>query len=1447
MSPDVSVGATFNERMNPASINGTSVKLRNSSNSLVPATVSYSPELQKITLDPESPLQLSTTYTVTIKGGAGGVTDLAGNPLAGDETWSFTTVAPPPPPPDEGPGGPILVISNSANAFSRYYTEILRAEGLNEFTATDITNVTPAVLNARDVVILGEGPLTAAQANMLSEWVQQGGNLIAMRPDSDLAGLLGLTPAGGSLGNGYIQVNTGTSPGAGIVGQTIQFHGTADRYTTAGAQTIATLFSDATTSTPNPAVTLRSVGSNGGQAAAFTYDLARSVVYTRQGNPAWAGQERDGVGPIRSDDLFFGAKAGDVQPDWVNLSKVAIPQADEQQRLLTNLIEKMNLDRQPLPRFWFLPRDKKAAVVMTGDDHSHNGTEGRLNHYKTLDPPGCVVANWECVRSTSYIYPDTPITDAKAAQLVADGFEIALHSWTNCEDWESQTELETYYSGELEEFAANYPSVPTPTTNRTHCIVWSDWATQPKVELKDGIRLDTNYYYWPPEWIQNRPGMFTGSGMPMRFADLDGSMIDVYQAATQMTDESGQTYPFTVNELLDHAIGPEGYYGVFTANIHNDSVTSTAADAIVASAQSRGVPVVSARQMLTWLDGRNNSSFGSVKWNNPNKLEFTIDPASGASGLRAMVPTVSGIGSLIAVERNGQPVTTTTRTIKGLGYAFFDAAAGSYTARYRDETAPAISNVQATAKNDGTATVTWETNEPANSRVDYGTAPGSLTQSQSSGALVTAHSVQVSGLAPNTTYYFRVTSSDGEGNTATTPDPLLSPQTFQTPPPAPVLTTTIPASPANATSPKVVGSAVAGSTVRIYAGADCSGTAIATTSAVALEAGIEVTVADNSTSSFRATASNAAGLSGCSEPLTYVEDSTAPNTSIGSNLPALSNSANASFSFSGTDAGGSGVASFECRRDGAAFAACTSPQAYSGLADGSHTFEVRAIDTAGNVDADSGELRPGPSTPPRRTPRSARAHRRSPTAPTRASASPAPTPAAPALRASNAVATAPPSPPAPARRPTPGSPDGSHTFEVRAIDTAGNVDQTPASFAWTVDTTAPTTSDRLEPTGAHQQRQRELLFLRNRRRRLRRCELRMPSRRRRLRRLHQPAGLLRSRRRLPHLRSPGRPTTAGNVDQTPASFAWTIDTTAPNTSIGSSPPALSNSANASFSFSGTDVGGSGVASFECRRDGAAFAACTSPQAYSGLARRLPYLRSAGGRHGREHRRHSGAPRPGPSTPPRRTPRSAPVHRRSPTAPTRASASPEPTPAARALRASNAVATAPPSPPAPARRPTRGLADGSHTFEVRATDTAGNVDQTPASFAWTVDTTAPTTSIGSSPPALSNSANASFSFSGHRCRRLRRCELRMPSRRRRLRRLHQPAGLLGSARRLPYLRSPRGRHGRQRRPDSCELHLDDRHHRAQHLDRLEPARTEQQRQRELLFLRNRCRRLRRCEL
>jgi hypothetical protein len=573
------------------------------------------------------------------------------------------------------------VIADSRSPFSCYYAEILRAEGLNAFEVLDISSVDAAVLAAHDIALLGEISLSPSQVALLSQWVVSGGALVAMRPDERLAGLLGLNDTGGILGDGYFQVDTKAPPGKGIVGQVLQFHGPADLYTLAQAEAVATLLSSPTSQTENPAVTLRRVGR--GRAAAFAFDLARSVVYTRQGNPAWAGQKHDrNLPPIRSDDLFYGGVPGGVQRDWVNPDRVAIPQADELQRLLANLILHMNRNRRPLPRFWYLPFGKKAVVVMTADNHRNTGgLESRLERHLSQDPHGCELEMWECVRSTTYVTPSEPLNDGGRYQKL--GFDFGVHFDTACSDW-TPSSLTLAYWSQLRQFhnRPQFAALAAPVTGRTHCVAWSDWATQPKVELRNGIRLDTNYYYWPPEWVADRPGFFTGSGMPMRFADLDGSIIDVYQAVTQITDESGQTLPFTIDTLLDRAHGPEGFYGAITANLHSDSEDNGNSDQIVHSAQARGVPVVSARQMLTWLDGRNSSSFQAIQWNG-SELSFEVVVGQGAIGLEAMLPACAGDeGRLAALTRDGISVEYERQLIKGVEYVVFPAAPGRYRAPY---------------------------------------------------------------------------------------------------------------------------------------------------------------------------------------------------------------------------------------------------------------------------------------------------------------------------------------------------------------------------------------------------------------------------------------------------------------------------------------------------------------------------------------------------------------------------------------------------------------------------------------------------------------------------------------------------------------------------------------------------------------------------------------------
>ena len=75
-------------------------------------------------------------------------------------------------------------------------------------------------------------------------------------------------------------------------------------------------------------------------------------------------------------------------------------------------------------------------------------------------------------------------------------------------------------------------------------------------------------------------------------------------------------------------------------------------------------------------------------------------------------------------------------------------------------------------------------------------------------------------------------------------------------------------------------------------------------------------------------------------------DTTPPDTTLTATPPAVTNSASASFTFAATEAG----STFQCALDGGGFAPCASPQTYSALASGNHTFQVRATDPAGNTD-----------------------------------------------------------------------------------------------------------------------------------------------------------------------------------------------------------------------------------------------------------------------------------------------------------------------------------------------------------------------------------------------------------------------------------------------------------------------------------------------------------------
>ncbi len=513
---------------------------------------------------------------------------------------------------------------------------------------------------------------------------------------------------------------------------------------------------------------------------------------------------------------------------------------------------------------------------------------------------------------------------------------------------------------------------------------------------------------------------------------------------------------------------------------------------------------------------------------------------------------------------------------------------------------------------------------------------------------------------------------------------------------------------------------------------------------------------------FRVRAVDNASNTEAATSYTVTIDNAAPNTSITAQPGDPTNATGASFSFTSTEGG----STFECRLDGGSWSACTSPKSYSGLAQGSRVFDVRATDGAGNTDASPASFAwTIDTTDPSAAitfPAASGTYRNvswndfSGTASDTGGAGldkvevsikrvsdnqywngtafadgtenwrlaagtaswslafgagnfPADgdytmrvratdlatnvqgTPASRTFTIDNAAPNtsidSSPSDPSNATGPSftfssseggstfecrldggswsactspksyAGLTQGSHTFEVRATDTAGNTDATAASFTWALDTTDPSAAyvfpaaggfynlagwndfgGTASDTGGAGLDKVEISIKRDSDNQYWNGTAfadgsenwRLAAGTASWSLAFSGANFTTEGGYTVRLRATD---TAGNVGA-PASRTFSVDTTAPNTSITAQPSNPTNSTGASFSFSSSEGG----STFECQLDGGGWSACSSPKSYSGLAA------------------------------------------------------------------------------------------GSRTFQVRATDAAGNTDASAASFTWTIDTTAPSSAI-----------------------------------------------------------------------------------------------------------------------
>ena len=519
---------------------------------------------------------------------------------------------------------PILVVVNDSggNPFGTYLAEILRAEGLTAIATAPLATVTATDLGKYRLVVLGETPLTATQAALFSNYVSGGGRFVAMRPDAQLAPVLGLGVAAGSTDDGYVGID-GAGVGAGLPAATLPYKGPAMHFDlAAGAVPVAALYASRDIATGRAAVVRYN------RTAAWSFDLARSTVYTRQGDPSLAGQERDGEPPYRTVDLFAGR---------IDLERMPMPHADIQQRLFVRVLASLLADSLPLPRLWYFPGTARTMLVPTADAHTTTGSA----YQQFID--GVQAAGG---RATLYLPPFVPPPDAVPPAMLAAwraaGHEISLHpvidgvtvaqAYDTNRSWFSQTLL-----------------LPPGPTVRQHSLAWAGWIDPVLVMRDAGVRMDTSYYPWGPAVFnptrtRQAHGYITGSGLPMRFVTASGAVLPVYQQATSLADEQlvvgDQSEELTAAQALDVSRrliddSEAGGHSAIVANFHVDHYpweeVRPWVDGTLEYARALQVPTWTAERWLRFTEARAATTVTGLAWTAAStELALTVAVPAGA-------------------------------------------------------------------------------------------------------------------------------------------------------------------------------------------------------------------------------------------------------------------------------------------------------------------------------------------------------------------------------------------------------------------------------------------------------------------------------------------------------------------------------------------------------------------------------------------------------------------------------------------------------------------------------------------------------------------------------------------------------------------------------------------------------------------------------------------------
>ncbi len=582
----------------------------------------------------------------------------------------------------EKAGNPILLLATQDH-FGAYTKEILLTEGFNTVDLDSLggSDWSADALGGYDLVILAQSEPNQVQSEALKAYVGNGGSLVAFRPAKSLYPLFGITEKPGSVNDGYISMDAGSTVTDGLPKESLQIHGSADLYQLTTGKLIASLFNDTASSAGAPALVMNSFEK--GRAFAFAYNLPGSIVLTRQGNPADAGKEMDGITGIRSMDLFTGG--------WVNSSKNTLNQADEQMRLLSRCIETAIASKKPIPRLWYFPDSLNCLVTLNNDGEDSKEAEF-TPQFEDVDAKGA--------KMTLYI-KETDRVSAEWVKHWADkDFEMAGHPndthQATAPDWNTMDSVLKELKGRIK---TKY-GIADLHTNTNHWFVWvgkhpddrPDHTAMAKLEDEHGMRLDCNYAHYDNGSkyghflgrLGTEQGNYTGSGLAMKFADMQGRTINVYQQLNNVYDQQYMEnkdpdgYFNAFKGLMDRSLEKD-VFSYISVKAHNNEYHFSKIPLMnmLDYANSKKVPVWTEVNLLRFLQAKDEARFTEILWKN-NELSFILKSGlSHPNGITIMLPGAFGGRNIRSITEKDAAQTYRLQKIKGVEYAMLTVHPGS--------------------------------------------------------------------------------------------------------------------------------------------------------------------------------------------------------------------------------------------------------------------------------------------------------------------------------------------------------------------------------------------------------------------------------------------------------------------------------------------------------------------------------------------------------------------------------------------------------------------------------------------------------------------------------------------------------------------------------------------------------------------------------------------------